>query len=68
VKPALKVEYQKACDVIIEDGVDLELIRRDPNPDFLIKRGVKRGIAELVVGDIDFWVEKYKRARTEERE
>ena len=53
-KPALKVEYQKACDVIIEDGMDLELIRRDPNPDYLIKRGVKRGIAEHVVGDIDY--------------
>jgi hypothetical protein len=26
-KPTLKVEYQKACDVIIEDGMDLELIR-----------------------------------------
>jgi hypothetical protein len=30
-KLALKMEYQKACDVIIEDGMDLELIRRDPN-------------------------------------
>ncbi|KAH6664497.1 hypothetical protein B0J14DRAFT_621229 [Halenospora varia] len=50
-KPALKVEYQKACDVIKEDGMDL---------------GVKRGIAEHVVGDIDYWVKKYKRAETEE--
>ena len=66
MKPALKVEYQKACDVIIEDGMDLELIRQDPNPEFLIKRGVKRGIAERVVGDIDYWVKKYKRAETEE--
>jgi hypothetical protein len=53
-KPTLKVEYQKACDVIIEDGMDLELICQDPNPDFLIKRGVKRGIAKQVVGDIDY--------------
>lgn len=44
-RPTLKVEYQKACDVIIEDGMDLELIHQDPNPDFLIKRGIKRGIA-----------------------
>jgi hypothetical protein len=65
-QPALKVEYQKACDAIIEDSMDLELIRRDPKPDFLIKRGVKRGIAEHVVGDIDYWVEKYKRAKTKE--
>lgn len=65
-KPAPKVEYQKACDVIKEDSMDLELIRQDPNPDLLIKRGVKRGIAEHVVGDIDYWVKKYKRAETEE--
>ena len=62
----LKVEYQKACEVILEEGMDLETIRRKPNPDFLTKKGVKRGIAEHVVDDIDYWVEKYKRARTEE--
>ena len=52
--------------MIIEDGMDLELIRRDPNPDFLIKKGVKRGTAERVVSDIDYWVKKCKRAETEE--
>jgi hypothetical protein len=67
-KPALKVEYQKACDVILEDGIDLEQIYQKPNPDFLIKRGVKRGIAERVVSgdDIRYWVKKYKQAGTEE--
>jgi hypothetical protein len=40
--------------MIIEDGIDLELIRQDPNLDFLIKGGVKRGIAKHVVGDIDY--------------
>jgi len=65
-KPSLKVEYKKACDVMIEDGMDLDLIRQDPNPDFLTKKGVKRGIAKHIVGDIDYWVEKVKRARTEE--
>jgi hypothetical protein len=44
-KPILKVEYKKACNVIIEAGIDLELIHQDPNPEFLIERGVKRGIA-----------------------
>jgi hypothetical protein len=61
-KSSLKVEYQKACDVIIEEGLDLELIRRDPKPQFLIERGIKRGIAEHVVGDIDYWAKRYKRA------
>jgi hypothetical protein len=65
-KPTLKVEYKKACDMIIEAGMDLELIHQDPNPEFLIERGIKRGIAQRVVGDIDEWVQKYKRARTEE--
>jgi hypothetical protein len=64
-KPPLKAEYIKACDVIIEDGMDLELIREDSDPDFLIKRGVKRGIAKRVVGDIDYWVKKYKQSETE---
>ena len=65
-EPELKVQYQKACDAIIADGMDLELIHRKPDPEFLIKSGVKRGIAEHVVGDIDYWVKKYKRAETEE--
>jgi hypothetical protein len=46
--------------------MDLGLMRQNPNPDFLIKKGVKRRIAEHLVGDIDYWVEKVKRARTEE--
>jgi hypothetical protein len=65
-KPILKVEYQKACDIIIEDSIDLELIRRDPNPKFLTDKGVKRGPAEYIVGNIDYWVQKVKQARTEE--
>jgi hypothetical protein len=54
MKLVLKVGYQKACDMIIENGIDLELIRQDLNPKFLIKEGVKRGIAEYVVGDINY--------------
>jgi hypothetical protein len=52
--------------VIIKDGIDPELMRRDPNPEFLIKKGVKRGPAEHVVGDIDYWVKRVKRASSEE--
>jgi hypothetical protein len=61
-----KVEYEQAGQMILGERMDLGLIRRDPNPDFLIKKGVKKGIAEHVVGDIDYWVEKVKRARAEE--
>jgi hypothetical protein len=64
--PELKVHCQKACDAIIADGMTLELIRQDPNPQFLIDKDVKKGIAKHIVGDIDYWVETVKRARTEE--
>jgi hypothetical protein len=61
-----KVEYEQAGQEILAQRMDLGLIRQNPNPDFLIKKGVKRGIAEHLVGDIDYWVEKVKRVRTEE--
>ena len=55
----LKVEFQKACDVTLADGLDLEQIHEDQDPDFFIERGVKRGIARRFVGDIDHWVKTY---------
>ncbi len=48
--------------MIIEDSIDLELIYYDLNSDFLIKREVKKGIAQQVIGDIGYWVKKYKQA------
>jgi hypothetical protein len=51
--------------MIIGEGMDLELIRRNLNPKFLIDKGVKRRTAEQVVSDIDYWVETTKRTRTE---
>jgi hypothetical protein len=65
-EPELKVEYKTACDVILGENIDLELIRRNPNPKLLTDKGVKRGTAEQVVSDIDYWVENIKRPRTEE--
>jgi hypothetical protein len=51
---------------MIDNGITLELIRRDPNPEFLIKGGVKRVAALYIIDDINKWVEVCKRARTEE--
>lgn len=65
-KPALKEDCKRACDVMIEQGRDLNLIRRNPNPKFLIDEGVKSGTAERIVSDIDYWFENIKRPRTEE--
>jgi len=49
-----KEDYQKACDFLIEHGMDLEEIYQDPNVacDLQTKASVKRGIAWRVVGDV----------------
>jgi hypothetical protein len=65
-KPKVKEEYQKACNIIIEDCMTLELIYQDPDPKYLTDQGIKRGVAEHIVRDIDNWVQNHKRARTEE--
>lgn len=54
---ALKSEVKKACEVALEDGLDLVQIDDDKNPDYFTKRGVKWGIARRFVKDIRFWVE-----------
>jgi hypothetical protein len=65
-EPALKAEYQTACGVILEEDMNLELIREVPDPDFLVERGIKRGIARQVVRDIDHWARNIEQPRTEE--
>jgi hypothetical protein len=50
---------------MIDDGMDLGLIRRDPDLKYLIEKKIKQGVAEYIVGDIDEWVKECKRARTE---
>jgi hypothetical protein len=50
---------------MIEDGMDLGLIRRDPDLKYLIEKKIKRGITKHIVGDIDEWVKECKRAWTE---
>lgn len=64
-EPALKAGFQTACGVIIKKGFSLELIRRNPNPKFLIDEDIQEGIAEHVVSDIDYWFENIKRPRME---
>ena len=59
----MKEEYQKACDIIIEDCMALQLIHPKK---YLIKRGIKRGVAGHIVDDIPEWLQKHKRARIEE--
>ncbi|KAM0310605.1 hypothetical protein ACHAO8_007971 [Botrytis cinerea] len=41
----LKVEFRKACDITLTDGLDLEQVYEDRDPTFFIDKGVKGGIA-----------------------
>ena len=56
----LKDEFQKACDVILKEEFDLELVYEDQDAEYLVKNGVKRGIARRFVRDIGPWVKRYK--------
>jgi hypothetical protein len=58
----LKTEFQKACDVALKDGLDLEQIFGDRDPGFFIQSGVKRGVARRFIHDIAGWVEQYKQS------
>ncbi|KAJ5715999.1 uncharacterized protein N7483_013180 [Penicillium malachiteum] len=53
----LKAEVKKACDVALDDGLNLAQIDEDKSPDYFTKRGVKWGIARRFVSDIRFWAE-----------
>ena len=61
-----KQDCKKAGDVIIKHRVDLDQIRQNPDPQFLINEGVSKGTAKRFVSDIDYWFETTKRRRIEE--
>lgn len=46
--------------------MDVELIYLDPNPEFLVEKGIKSGAALHIVRDIEGWVKEPKRGETEE--
>lgn len=47
-----KVKFHKACHVILIEGLDLEQVYKDCNPDFLIEKDVKRDIVRRFIADI----------------
>ena len=61
----LKVEFRKACDITLADGLDLEQVYEDRDRTFFIDKGVKGGIARRFVDDIDQWAKRHRRAETE---
>lgn len=68
VDQTLQLEYQKACDATLHDGLDLEQVFEDQDADFFIQSGVKRGVARRFVRDIEVWAKHYKIEYTRERE
>ncbi|KAF3398272.1 hypothetical protein F1880_005600 [Penicillium rolfsii] len=63
---ALKAEVRKACDVALDDGLDLAQIDEDKDPNYFKARGVKWGITRRFVKDIRYWAEKYNGCVTSE--
>nr|KMM69072.1 hypothetical protein CPAG_05395 [Coccidioides posadasii RMSCC 3488] len=54
----LKNNIDKARDVALVNGLDLEQIYKDQDPDFFIQQGVKVGVARRFVRDISTWIKQ----------
>ncbi|PGG97887.1 hypothetical protein AJ79_09059 [Helicocarpus griseus UAMH5409] len=54
----LKDNIDKARDVALMNGLDLEQIYKDQDPDFFIQQGVKVGVARRFVCDISTWIKQ----------
>ncbi|KAJ5720259.1 uncharacterized protein N7483_008193 [Penicillium malachiteum] len=53
---------QKACDLALENCLDLKQIHDDQDADFFVKNGVKAGAARRFVSDIARWVTRNRDA------
>ena len=60
IDETLKAEFRRACEVTLQDGLDLEQVYGDQNVAFFIKSGIKPGIARRFISDIERWVKRYK--------
>ncbi|KAJ0272113.1 hypothetical protein COL940_010632 [Colletotrichum noveboracense] len=54
----LKLDFRRACDVALEDGLDLELIHQGEDAAFFVERGVRRGVALRFTQDITKWAQQ----------
>jgi hypothetical protein len=57
-----KDEIRKLCDIALNQGLDLQQLYDDQDPDFFIKQDIKVGIARRVISDIGYWVEQQLRS------
>ncbi|KAB5515382.1 hypothetical protein GE09DRAFT_979784, partial [Coniochaeta sp. 2T2.1] len=56
---ALKMEYQKACAITLDEGLDLELVHGDEDADIYIRKGVKTGVARRFIRNIETWAKNH---------
>jgi hypothetical protein len=57
----LKDAFRQACDVMLDDDLDLEQVYKDRDPEFFIGKGIKNGIARRFLEDIPSWVQNVKK-------
>lgn len=62
------MEVQKACDVALDKGLDLEQVCTDQDPEFFTQKGVKRGVARRFIYGITDWAKRQKRSHDAELE
>jgi hypothetical protein len=60
VNETLKAEYQNACDITLDDGLELEHVHEEQDPGFFTRCGVKRGVARRWTRGIEEWAKRYK--------
>lgn len=58
---SLKSAFREVCDMMLENGLDLDQVYRDQDPHFFIEKGIKIGIARRFVEDIGKWVGSVKK-------
>lgn len=58
----LKSAFRQVCDVMLDNGLDLEQVYKDQDPKFFVEKGIKIGIARRFVEDIGKWAEQVKKA------
>ncbi|KAJ5471943.1 hypothetical protein N7539_008512 [Penicillium diatomitis] len=61
-RDTLKAAFRQTCEVMLENGLDLEQVYKDQDPNFFIERGIKIGIARRFVENIAKWVKEVKKA------
>lgn len=57
---AYKTGFKRACELALEDCMDLEQVHLDQDIDFFVKGGVKRGIACMFVREVPRWAKRLK--------